>query len=153
MATTASKEDLLQACIQDLHAARRVAAGRLPAVAAAAGPELAPILRSVQQDFAAQAERLEATGHDLDGPENLWMAGIMDDAERDTKTVARGPLLDTALIGAVRKGLAADGVSLETGVAVARSLGKDREGELLEEMRELSGQSDGRLRQLLQQIA
>jgi hypothetical protein len=81
------------------------------------------------------------------------MAGVMDDAERDTRTIASGPLLDTALIGAIRKGLAADEVSLETGVAVARSLGKERDGELLEQMRERSAQSDGRLRQLLHQIA
>lgn len=153
MASTESKDDLLQACIQDLHAARGVAAARLPRVAAAVGPELAPILRTLERDFAAEAEQLEATGHDLDGPENLWMAGVMDDAERDTRTIASGPLLDTALIGAIRKGLAADEVSLETGVAVARSLGKERDGELLEQMRERSAQSDGRLRQLLHQIA
>ena len=153
MAITASKDDLLKACIQDLHAARDVAAARLPHVAAAAGPELAPILRIIQRDFAAEAEQLEATGHNLDGPENLWMAGVMDDAERDTRTIASGPLPDTALIGAIRKGLAADEVSLETGVAVARSLGKERDSELLEEMRERSAQSDGRLRQLLNEIA
>ena len=153
MADTESKDDLLQACIQDLHAARRVAAERLPGIAAAAGGELAPVLRTIRDDFAAEAEQLEATDHDLDGPENLWMAGIIDDAERDTRSIVRGPLLDTALIGAIRKGLAADVVSLETGVAVAQSLGKDGDSELLQEMHERSGQNDGRLEQLLLAIA
>jgi len=153
MTTTKTKDQLLRACIQDLHAARRVAVERLPGIAAAAGAELAPVLRTIRDDFAAEAKRFEATDHDLDGPENLWMAGVMDDAERDTRSIVRGPLLDTALIGAIRKGLAADVVSLETGIAVAGALGKDGDGELLAQMRVRSGQNDGRLRELLGEIA
>lgn len=153
MASTESKAGLLQACIQDLHAARRVAAERLPRIAEHAGQGLAPILHELARDLAAEARALEATGHDLDGPENLWMVGIMDDGERDTRSIVRGPLLDTALIGAVRKGVAADGVSLETAVAVSRSLGEDELAGSLEDMRARSGQYDDRLRILLHQVA
>ena len=62
-------------------------------------------------------------------------------------------LLDTARIGALRKGVAADSVSLETAIEVARSLGREDVAELTQRMRERSGDHDGRLRALLQEIA
>jgi hypothetical protein len=49
------------------------------------------------------------------------MAGILDDAKRDARSNARGPVRDTALLGAVRKGLAATTVSYDTAVALAHS--------------------------------
>ena len=153
MGKTASKCDLMETCVQDLYAARRLAAERLSAVVEAAGPQLAPMLEEMRRDYAAEAGQFEATDYDLDGPENLWMAGIMDDAERDTQTIAQGPLLDTALIGAVRKALAADEVSLETAVAVAKSLGRQDDGQLLEKMRGRSRTHDGSLQRLLHQVA
>ena len=58
----------------------------------------------------------------LDGaPENLWMTGILNDADRDAQSHQRGPLLDTALIGALRKAKAAEIVSIETAMALAAS--------------------------------
>lgn len=153
MSKTASHRELMQACVQDLYAARRLAAERLVTAIGAAGPELAPILQALRQDYCAEAAKFEQTDYDLDGPENLWMAGIMDDAERDTKSIVKGPLLDTALIGAVRKAVAADEVSLETAVAVARSLGEEEDAKLVEEMRGRARQSDARLQRLLHQIA
>ncbi len=71
----------------------------------------------------AQADTLRGTGEDLDGPPNLWMAGILDDAERDTRSIAAGPFPDVALIGAIRKAKAAEIVSYETAVATAETLG------------------------------
>ena len=153
MADTESKDDLLQACIQDLHAARRVAAERLPGIAAAAGGELAPVLRTIRDDFAAEAEQLEATDHDLDGPENLWMAGIMDDAERDTRSIEAGVLLDIAIVGAVRKAIAADAVSLETALALANSLAKPEIAERVQAMRERRRAADEVLREALEALA
>lgn len=153
MSKTASKEELLQACVQDLHAARQVAAERLPGVIGHAGPELARRLENLAETYDEEIRRFEGTGVSLDGPENLWMAGVMDDAERDTRSIARGVLLDTALIGAVRKGVAADSVSLETLVAVAQALGRDEIAALAQRMRERSGDHDARLRALLQEIA
>lgn len=153
MATTATMGELLQSCVQDLHAARRVAIERLPAIIEAAGPDLRAILQNLRDDYAAQAREFEATEHALEGPENLWMAGVMDDAERDTQSIVRGVLLDVALVGAVRKGVAADAVSLETAVAVARSLGRESDAGLAQRMRDTAASFDERLRLLLQQIA
>ena len=153
MSKTDSKKGLLQSCIQDLHAARQVAIERLTCIAGEAGDELAGQLRDLRQAFRDEAERMEATDISLEGPENLWMAGIMEDAERDTRSVERGPLLDIALIGAVRKGVAADAVSIETAVAVARSLDRGDLAEQLQVMRERAKASDEALRALLQETA
>ena len=153
MSDTKTKAQLLQACIQDLYAARQVAVERMPCVIGEAGPELAARLDDLRTSYAEQAEQFEGTDISLDGPENIWMAGVMDDAERDTRSIAHGVLLDTALIGALRKGVAADSVSLETAIEVARSLGREDVAELTQRMRERSGDHDGRLRALLQEIA
>ena len=155
MSKTMSKNqnELLQACIQDLHAARQVAVERTPCIIGEAGADLAKLLTDLVETYSDEAGQFEGTEISLDGPENIWMAGVMDDAERDTRSIVQGPLLDTALIGAVRKGVAADSVSLETAIAVARSLERDDIAELAERMREHSGDHDARLRALLQEIA
>jgi ferritin-like metal-binding protein YciE len=149
----ASKEELLQACVQDLHAARQVAIERLPCIAREAGPELTKLIEHLADTYAEQTRQFEEAGISLEGPENIWMSGVMDDAERDTRSIVRGPLLDTALIGAVLKGVAADAVSLETAIAVARSLEREHIAQLTERMHEHSGDHDARLRALLQEIA
>jgi len=153
MSQTATKEDLLQACVQDLHAARQVAVERLPGIIGHSGPELARLLEDLVETYADQARQFEETDVSLEGPENIWMAGVMDDGERDTRSIAPGALLDTALIGAVRKGVAADSVSLETLVAVAQALRRDEIAALAQRMRERSGDHDARLAALLQEIA
>lgn len=152
MVKTKSKDELLHVCVQDLYAGRTLAATKLPTVASAAGEGLCALVQAMQQQYAEEAAQFERTGYDLDGPENLWMAGIMDDAERDTRTIARGLLLDIAIIGAVRKALAADAVSLETAVVVAHSLGEESLGNLLRSMRERGHEADLRLRQRLHEI-
>jgi ferritin-like metal-binding protein YciE len=123
MTRTASAAALLHAAIQDLHAGKRLQAGRLPALADAAGDPLAALLRAEADRAAAQAARLEATGLDPSGPANLWMAGILDDATRDSRSHQPGRLLDIALVGAVRKGKAAEIVSGETALALAAETG------------------------------
>ena len=152
-AKTKTQEELLQACIQDLYAARQVAVERIPCIIGEAGADLAKLLSDLVETYRDEAGQFEGTDIALEGPENIWMAGVMDDAERDTRSIVRGALLDTALIGAVRKGVAADSVSLETAVAVARSLEREDIAQLAERMREHSGDHDARLRALLQEIA
>jgi hypothetical protein len=51
------------------------------------------------------------------------MHAVIDDAERDSRTVEKGTLLDIALVGAIRKGAQAARVSYATGVALAELLG------------------------------
>lgn len=153
MSRTATREELLQSCLQDLHAARLESGTRLPCLAAEAGETLSVQVEDLRRALEHEATALAGTGMLAPGPANLWMSGILDDAERDTRSIEPGPLLDTALIGAIRKGVAADAVSLETAVAVARSLGNGAVAELAMEMRERCRSSDDALRGLLVQIA
>lgn len=126
MTRTASFASLLHVALQDLHAGKRAQAERLPAIRdAARDPELVAILLAEIDRVAAQAERLAVAGGDMNGPENLWMGGVLDDAERDARSHQPGPVLDVALVGAVRKAKAAEIVSSETALALARRLGLD----------------------------
>ena len=125
MSKTTTVTGLLAVCIQDLHAGCVAAAEGLPGVAQAACDEgLKVAMAEVIASAARRAETLRVLGFDLDGPKNLWMAGILDDAERDTRSIAAAPLLDIAMIGAVRKALAAERVSIDTAVAVAAKVGR-----------------------------
>jgi hypothetical protein len=152
MSKTSSEQELLEVCIQDLHAARKLAADRLPCVAGEAGAALAPVIEALVAQLESEAARFESMGFDLDGDPNLWMAGIMDDAERDTRSIEPGPLLDTAIIGAVRKAVAADAVSLETALALADAQAMPMVAEQVEAMRARSDATDRALRGLLLEI-
>jgi ferritin-like metal-binding protein YciE len=125
MTKTASRAALLHVAVQDLHAGKLAQAERLPAIAdAARGPELRALLEGEAGRAKVQAERLAVAGGDMNGPGNLWIAGILDDAERDAGSHEPGPLLDVALVGAVRKAKAAEIVSGETARARARVEGQ-----------------------------
>jgi ferritin-like metal-binding protein YciE len=123
MGQTASAAALLHAALQDLHAGKRLQQQRLPALVETAGEELAALLTREMQLAGEQAARLEALGLDTAGPGNLWMAGILDDADRDSRSHQAGRLRDIALVGAVRKGKAAEIVSSETAIALAAETG------------------------------
>jgi ferritin-like metal-binding protein YciE len=124
MASTDTIDKLLIACVQDLYAGAILMAERLPKlVPSIEDAALASLLQEQITLSRAQADALQGTGRDTDGPANLWMKGILKDAKRDSKSIAPGPLLDIALIGAIRKGFAAEIVSYETAIAVAATLG------------------------------
>lgn len=135
MSAPKTRDGLLELCIQDHNAAARLAAERLPQVAAAANGELGAVVTRAALEFAGRPDRFAELVSAVDGPENLWMAGIMDDAVRDIRTMKTGPLLDIAIAGAVRKALGADEVSLETAIALADELGQGRAGQALRAMR------------------
>ena len=125
MSSTDTLEKLLIACVQDLYAGAILMAERLPKlVLSVDDAALRSLLQEQIEQSHAQADALQQTGWDTNGPANLWMKGILKDAKRDSKSIAPGPLLDTALIGAIRKGFAAEIVSYETAVAVADALGE-----------------------------
>jgi ferritin-like metal-binding protein YciE len=129
MGRTASRAELLKVCVQDLHAGKGMLADRLPALAAAATDgRLRDLLAAEAARAGEAAGRLEGTGVDVAGPSNLWMAGILDDAARDARSHEPGPLLDVALVGAVRKAVAAQIVSSETAIALAAALGDEAIG-------------------------
>ena len=125
MSKTATSHALLRACIQDLYAGKRLLVERLPRVVAAIDDQsLRIMLEQIVEAADVQAERLKGTGLADHGPANLWMAGMIDDATRDSKSIEPGPLLDVALIGAVRKMRAAEIVSDQTAIAVAAAIGQ-----------------------------
>jgi hypothetical protein len=136
MGSPTSRAELFELCVQDHCAAARLAAKHLPTVAAAAGEDLVPLVTRVAEEFGARPDAFARMVGSLDGPENLWMAGVTDDALRDTRTIDKGPLLDIAIVGAVRKELGADEVSLETAIGLARALDRAEDEASLTAMRE-----------------
>ena len=148
---------LFAACLSDLAEAERLLAERLPGIADAVrhGRLAAEFGRLVVEAGQHRAMLSEvASEHDvsLGGAPNLWMAAVLDDAERDTKDEEPGAPLDIALVGALRKGVASQLVSTDTAVAVAGALG-------LEARARLAGvawdkrQADARLAALLAEVA
>lgn len=124
MTMTNSAAALLHVALQDLHAGKEAQAARLPGLALHCRDSLLRDIVDAEAGRAAtQAAGLRAVAATLSGPENLWMAGILDDAERDTRQTQPGRLLDTALVGAIRKAKAAEIVSSETAIALAREAG------------------------------
>lgn len=151
LSKTATDQALLLTCIQDLHAGCRAFAERYPRVAEQAQDRaLREELSQLVGHAAERAERLRSIDGAADGPENLWMLGILDDADRDTQTIAPGRHLDVALIGGVRKALVAEFVSLETAIALAGKVAQDDVAATLRESRIRLGQFDDTLAALLE---
>ncbi len=149
-----NRGDLLAVCIQDLHAGAVAVARRLPAIASAiTDPELGEVCRAIGQNAAADAMRLRSTGVDVDGPANLWMDGILSDAERDRKDERAGVLRDIALTGAGRKLLAARIVSDDTAMLLARATGADAILEAVSAERAEAVAADGQLHAILARLA
>lgn len=154
MTLIASAAALLHAAVQDLYAGKRDTATRLPGIAAQAGDvELKQLLVAEAELAAAQSDRLAGTGVDMAGPDNLWMAGVLDDAERDGRSTQPGRLLDIALIGAIRKGKAAEIVASETAIALADELGDAAIGAAVRANRNAEVASDRALKARLVALA
>lgn len=123
---TGDSDALFTTCLQDLAAGERMLGKALPGIAECAADERLQVLLLAHvaacRDSAAGMANYD---RDLDGPDNLWMTGICDDARRDTETTKHGPLLDTALIGAIRKATGARAVSYDTAIAMAEVLAID----------------------------
>jgi len=120
--STDSRAALLHVALQDLRAGKALLIDRLPALAdAAAADALRDVLERDRTNARRHAARLDNVADLAGGPPNLWMAGILDDADRDATSHLRGAIRDTALIGALRKAKAAEIVSIETAMALAGS--------------------------------
>ncbi len=150
MDKTDAAESLLTAALQDMLAGERLLAEHLPAIAAhASAASLSEALAREVQRARLQAAALAANPRAERGPPNLWMQGIVDDARRDTETIDTGPLFDAALVGAVRKALAAKHVSYETAVALAERLDETALAARLRRCRDEEAASDHRLAAIL----
>jgi ferritin-like metal-binding protein YciE len=153
MTSTASAAALLHVALQDLHAGKMEQVRRLPAISAGCSDAvLAECLRTEAANVAVQAERLLKVGGDMEGPSNLWMRGILNDAERDARHTQRGRLLDIALTGAIRKAKAAEIVSSETAQGLATGLGLDDISLAVEANRQDEIAADRRLKACLDRL-
>jgi ferritin-like metal-binding protein YciE len=157
MAEVDSLEALVIDCLQDLAIGERASLDRWGALQGAAGRDLAEALRQHRTETQGQLHRLERIAAELrvepSGPENLWMAGMLADAERDAATVTPGPLLDTALVGAWRKVEGAEAASYDTAAAVARALGREDHARAFAAGAEEERRQDQRLLALLPALA
>ena len=143
----------LTVALQDVLDAERAWCERGPKLARDAGPRVAAFLDSEVQRSTGQAERLEHLLEALDQPAkgapNIWLRAILEDAARDIRSTVTGPLRDTALIGAFRKGKQAERVSYETAIALAARLGRTEDAKLLTRCRNEEESADSALAQLL----
>jgi hypothetical protein len=122
MTRTASAAALLHVALQDLHAGKAMQVERLGVlVEAVRDAELKALLADEAGSAGIQRDRLAALADVSGAPENLWMQGVLNDAERDTESHQPGLLVDVAVIGAVRKAKAAEIVSSETAIVLAAS--------------------------------
>ncbi len=150
MSKTADYDTLLTVCIQDLHRGEKLLGEALPDVAGNAdGSVLKAVLDDASDACTVAAAALEQTGRSEGGAENLWMKGIVDDARRDTRSIVFGELLDTAIVGAIRKALAARIVSYDTAIAVAGVMGEADIEAALTEIRQRADDIDARLAECL----
>lgn len=120
---TTSSSELLDLCLWDIYVGCRASAERFAQIGSyATDATLRATLEACTRSANSRAQNISDVAKSLEGPENLWMAGILDDAERDTRTIEKGRLLVIALIGAIRKAFAAEQVSTKTALALSLSL-------------------------------
>lgn len=153
MGKTKTTLQLLVVALQDLQDAEAAWGERGPRLAADAGPEVARFLEAEVDRARDQAKRiahlLAALGEPVKGDPNIWLRAILDDAARDIRSTAAGPLRDTALIGAFRKGKQAERVSYETAIALAAQLHRTEDSALLTKSRNEEAAADEQLHQML----
>lgn len=131
MAEVEDMRGLLVMALQDLFDAETAMVQRLGVVHAHASDD--DLRTIIAQDKARSAEQRAVLGElarDLDAAPgeatNIWLRAILDDADNDAATIARGPLRDIALAGALRKGKQSERVSYETAIALAAQLGLEK---------------------------
>lgn len=158
MAKVTSLHDLMIECLRDLREGEADTLKRFGAVVdAVQDPGTLAALQQRLTDARHRADSLDALGKALDtdprGEANVWMRGMIDDAEGDMKTEEPGPLLDLALIGAVRKMVNASLVSYETAVAVADRLGNTEASTVFQTARQQEQAAEQALRAALFAVA
>lgn len=151
MTRISSGASLFHAAVQDLHAGFTDQAKRLPLDAR--DPQLVQILRDERETSARRATDLIHVGLNPVGPANLWMKGVLDDAERDVKSTEPGALLDIALAGAIRKGKVAEVAACDTALALGPAANSVQIVELVDAMRCESQAAAGALLEVIERLA
>ena len=158
MGDVSSAKGLLLTAVQDLYDGEKAVVERLSALREhVADAALGDFLEADRSRSREQVQRLETIACGLanepEGAPNIWLRAILDDAERDTGTIARGLLLDIALVGAMRKAKQAERVSYETAIAVAEALGRAGDARSLQQSRDEEARADAELERLLYRYA
>jgi ferritin-like metal-binding protein YciE len=157
MAEVESTRGLLVMALQDLFDAETVLVQRLGAVHAhASDARLRAIIVEDKARSEAQRAVLAGIARDLgakpDDATNIWLRAILDDADNDAETIARGPLRDVALAGALRKGKQSERVSYETAIALAARLGMEDAARALTRFADEEATADEALARALKRI-
>lgn len=147
MADVETLRELLILAIQDLADGEAQLIERVPSVSENIhDPGLAELIK---RDVARSGEQRNALasmaselGAEASSTRNIWMRGILDDAENDARTIATGPLLDIALAGALRKAKQSERVSYETAIALAGALQMRDCAETLTGIRDAESETD-----------
>lgn len=156
--TVSTIPQLLIDCLHDLSDGHRQLSRRLGDTIAGAtdDPSFGQVLQLLGRDAGEAAEELKSASDQLSLKEpdasNLWMKGILDDAERDIEMIDRGRLLDIALVGAIQKALASCDVSFDTALAVAAECDHRKIGKTLENAQRLIRRDRKRLSSFLYQF-
>jgi ferritin-like metal-binding protein YciE len=156
--TATAARDLLILAMQDLHDGEIAWQERIASLKARLSDAALIAFADEQGERSAgQADRLQQVADKLGVPpraeKNIWLRAILDDARRDTEMIAGGPLLDTALIGAMRKAVQSERVSYETAIHVAAALGMAEIAALLDQSHTEELAADAKLLTLLQRLA
>lgn len=119
---------VLVMAVQDLHNGECALVERLPKIRAeVADSAFAAEIAADADRSARQRERLEriadALGEKAEAESNVWLRAILDDADNDIASIAKGRWRDVALVGALRKAKQAERVSYETAIALAARCG------------------------------
>ena len=153
MSQTSTAADLFVVAIQDLLDAKQGWIERSGALSERAGRGIKTFLADEHARAQTHAQRLiellRERGAALNGPPNIWLRAILDDATRDAATIRAGGLRDIALCGAFRKGKQSERVSYETAIHLAERLGDAQARATLNACREEEVEADARLEQLL----
>lgn len=150
--TTKTPKALLLVAVQDLHDAESAWIERIDAFAQKT-EALGDFLAGQKTRSTAQRDRLKAIAGQLDGevqgPANIWLRAILDDADRDCATIVAGPLRDIAVVGAFRKGIQSERVSYETAIGLAGKLDYGKTADALTRSRDEEAAADDELARLL----
>jgi ferritin-like metal-binding protein YciE len=153
MSETATAQALLIVALQDLLEGERAWLQRLPELQPKAPASIRTFMAGEIERSRTQAERLEALLRlmppDDETMPNLWLCAILDDAARDSETIADGPLRAIAMVGAFRKGKQSERVSYETAIGLAEILKLLDPVQTLTRSRDEEAAADAELAQLL----
>lgn len=148
---------LLVMALQDLLDGEAALVERLSEVESNARDEdFAALIGQDRTRSAAQRQEvlaiLDTLGEGAGDSPNIWLRAILDDAANDAETIAAGPLRDTALVGALRKGKQSERVSYETALALARQQQLPGAAQTLQRIRDEEQAADDALAAVLRKL-